>query len=85
MYDRHDWLIAVICCISNLVMIAIKWYLVLKEMFLNKPSKDPETPGYDLLKDLERIRDTIPQDTSSDITVFYVLGSPSHIYQNEES
>lgn len=63
-------------------MIAIKHYLVLKEMFPNKPRKDPETMGYDLLKDVERIRVTVPQDTSSDIILFHALVSPSHIYQN---
>lgn len=60
-------------------MRAIKSYLVLKEMFPNKPSKDPEMTGYDLFKDLERIRDNVPQDTSSDITLFHIFGSPSHI------
>lgn len=58
-------------------MTAIKRYLLLKEMFPNKPSEDPETTGYDLLKDVERIRDNVPQDTSSDTTFFHVLGSPS--------
>lgn len=66
-------------------MIAIKRYLVSKEMFPNKPSKDAESTGYHLLKDVGRMRDNIPQDTSSDFTFFYVLGSPSHIYQNEEN
>ena len=64
-------------------MIAIKSYLVLK-MFPNKPSKGPETIGYDLLKDVERIRDNVPQDTSSDIILHLALGSPSYM-QNQES
>lgn len=64
-------------------MTAIKSYLVLK-MFPNKPSKGPETIGYNLLKDVERIRDSAPQDTSSDITLHQALGSPSY-RQNQES
>lgn len=73
------------CSISNLVMITIKTYLVLKEAFPDKLSRDPETTGYDLLKDVERIRDNVCQDTSSDITPSHALDSPSHMYQNRES
>lgn len=55
-------------------MIAIKSYLVLKEVFPDKPRNNPETTGYDLLKDVERIRDNVPQDTSSDIIPSHALG-----------
>lgn len=44
-------------------MIAIKAYLVLK-MFSNKPRGDPATTEYVLLKDAEKTRDNVPQDTA---------------------
>lgn len=48
-------------------------------------SKDTETTKHDLLKDVVRIRDNVPQDASSDIYPFHVLGSPRHIYHYQES
>lgn len=66
-------------------MRVIKSYLVLKEMFLNKFSKDFEMIGYDLFKDFERIRDNVFQDISFDIIFFYIFGFLSYIQQNYES
>lgn len=54
-------------------------------MFPTKPSKDPETIGYDLFKDVERIRDNFPQQTSCDISPSHALAPPIDIYQNQES
>lgn len=65
-------------------MIAIKSYLVLK-MFPNKPNRDNVITGFDLLKDVKRMNDSVPQDTRSDITPFCALSSPSHMYENQKS